>query len=427
MRHTQHWYYYFTSDISGLPGGAGRVGRQQFTRHRGPLTTAVFFLCAAAWRKKGWFPCSTKTPDRPTRQGAESVCRTNDLHVTEFTPLIAPRELKAALPITDAVACAVVNARLAIREIIACRDPRLLVVVGPCSIHDVSTALEYAERLEVLRRRYAERFYLVMRTYFEKPRTTTGWRGLINDPHMDGSFAMEDGLRSARELLLRINTLGVPTAVEMLDPVTPQYFADLVSWGAIGARTAESQTHRAMASGLSMPIGFKNGTDGNVQVAVDALLSARAQHSFLGIDQDGRSCVVKTTGNPDGVLILRGGKSGTNYHATAILDAQARLQAANLPTAIMVDCSHANARNNPREQELVWKTVIRDREFTRNAVVGLMVESNLYADKQAIPANPAQLHYGVSVTDGCIDWESTERLFEEAFAALGSIGKMNGC
>ncbi len=262
--------------------------------------------------------------------------------------------------------------------------------------------------------------FIVMRTYFEKPRTTTGWRGLINDPHMDGSFAMEDGLHLARELLLRINAMGLPTAVEMLDPVTPQYFADLVSWGAIGARTAESQTHRAMASGLSMPIGFKNATDGNLQVAVDALVSARAPHSFLGIDQDGRSCVVKTTGNPDGVLILRGGTSGTNYHAVAILDAQAMLQAAKLPTAIIVDCSHANSRYHPAEQELVWKTVIRDREFTRNAVVGLMMESNLNAGKQAIPADRSQLRYGVSVTDGCIDWAATEGLLEVAYAALGA-------
>jgi len=208
----------------------------------------------------------------------------------------------------------------------------------------------------------------------------------------------------------------MPTAGEMLDPVTPQYFADLVSWGAIGARTAESQTHRAMASGLSMPIGIKNGTDGNVQVAVDALLSARAPQSFLGIDQDGRSSVVKTTGNPDGALILRGGKSSTNYHAVAILDALARLQAANLSTGIVVDCSHANSRYNPNEQPLVWKTVLRDREFTGNAVVGLMVESNLNAGKQPIPLAAAPLHYGVSVTDGCIDWEATEGLLAEAYA-----------
>lgn len=348
----------------------------------------------------------------------DGLFRTDDLHVAEIMPLVSPRELKVALPITDVVSRTVVTARRIIQEIITHRDPRLLVVVGPCSIHDTAAALEYADRLREVQQRFADRLCIIMRTYFEKPRTTTGWRGLINDPHMDGSFAMEDGLRTARELLLRINTLGIPTAVEMLDPVTPQYFADLVSWGAIGARTAESQTHRAMASGLSMPIGFKNGTDGNLQVAVDALVSARAQHSFIGIDLDGRCCVVKTNGNPDGVLILRGGKSGTNYHATAVLDAQAKLHAAHLPTAIMIDCSHANSRYDPAEQELVWKTVIRDRELTDRAVVGVMVESNLCCGKQAILADAAHLQYGVSITDGCIDWTTTERMLEYAYGAL---------
>jgi 3-deoxy-7-phosphoheptulonate synthase len=345
-------------------------------------------------------------------------CVTENLHVTALTPLVAPQELKEALPLTPAVSRVVVEGRRVIREIIAHRDPRLLVVVGPCSIHDPAAALVYAEQLAEAQHRVGDKLYLVMRTYFEKPRTTTGWRGLINDPHMDGSFVMEDGLRIARELLLRINTLGVPTAVEVLDPVTTQYFADLVSWGAIGARTAESQTHRALASGLSMPIGFKNGTDGNLQIAVDALVSARAPHSFLGVDQDGRCCVVKTTGNPDGVIILRGGKSGTNYHATAVLEAQARLRAAALPTAIVIDCSHANSRYDPAEQELVWKTVIRDRELIGPAVVGLMVESNLLAGKQAVPADLGTLRYGVSVTDGCLDWAATERLLAFAYDNL---------
>lgn len=348
-----------------------------------------------------------------------TLCQTHDLHVTQLTPLVAPRELKAALPLTEVACRTVVTARQTIRDIIARQDQRVLVVIGPCSIHDVPAAMEYAEKLNALRVRYADRLCIVMRTYFEKPRTTIGWRGLINDPHIDGSFAMEDGLRIARDLLLRINTMGMPTAVEMLDPVTPQYFADLVSWGAIGARTAEAQTHRAMASGLSMPIGFKNGTDGNTQIAVDALVSACASHCFIGIDQDGRCCVVKTTGNPDGVLILRGGKSGTNYHSSAVLDAQNLLRKAKLPASIVVDCSHANSRYEPCEQEMVWKTVIRDRELTDRAVVGLMVESNLCAGKQSVCADLSQLQYGVSVTDGCVDWETTERMLAFAYEAVG--------
>ena len=350
--------------------------------------------------------------------GDRQPYQTSDLHIASLTPLISSGQLKAQLPVTDQVGLTVVTARQAIREIITQQDSRLLVIVGPCSIHDVAAAMEYASRLNTLRLRYADRLCIVMRTYFEKPRTTIGWRGLINDPHMDGSFAMEDGLRSARELLLRINSLGLPTAVEMLDPVTPQYFADLVSWGAIGARTAESQTHRALASGLSMPIGFKNGTDGNLQIAVDALLAARSPYSFLGIDPEGRACVVRTTGNPDGMLILRGGASGTNYHATAVLEAQRKLRVAHLPTAVVIDCSHANSRYDPAEQELVWKTTIRDRELTEHAVIGLMVESHLHAGKQPIPADLNQLQYGVSITDACVDWETTARMLAYAFAAL---------
>lgn len=364
---------------------------------------------------------TTRIPDDEAGTEVPMCCgeaaRTENLHVTELAPLLAPGELKTALPITADISRTVVTTRHEIKAIIAHQDPRLLVVIGPCSIHDVSAAYQYAEQLMRLRHRYADRLCIVMRTFFEKPRTTIGWRGLINDPHLDGSFAMEEGLYIARELLLRINCLGLPVAVEMLDPVTAQYFADLISWGAIGARTAESQTHRAMASGLSMPIGFKNGTDGNVQIAVDALVSARSQQCFIGMDQEGRCCVVKTTGNPDGVLILRGGKSGTNYHATAILEARTKLSAANLPTAIVVDCSHANSRYNPAEQELVWKTVIRDRELTDQTVVGLMIESNLFAGKQAIPKDLTQLQYGVSITDACIDWEATERILEFAYNA----------
>jgi len=350
---------------------------------------------------------------------ATDACRpTENLHIAATTPLIAPRALKALLPMTDEVCDTVVGARQVVRDIIAHRDPRLLVIVGPCSIHDVPAALEYAERLNVLRQRYADKFYILMRTYFEKPRTTIGWRGLINDPHLDGTCAMEEGLHIGRDLLLRINALGLPTAVEMLDSVTPHYFADLVSFGAIGARTTESQIHRALASGLSMPVGFKNGTDGNIQIAIDALTAARSSQSFLGIDQDGYCCVLTTSGNPDGALILRGGKNSTNYHATAILEAQERLLAAKLSASVIVDCSHANSRYHPTEQELVWKTVIRDRELTHGVTVGVMVESNLCCGKQPITTQREQLQYGVSITDGCIDWETTERMLEEGYSVL---------
>jgi len=236
--------------------------------------------------------------------------QTENLRITVMTPLIAPGALKAMLPLTSAIRQTVLSARGTIHQIMARRDPRLLILVGPCSIHDVSAAYEYAERLSELHRQYADTFYIIMRTYFEKPRTTIGWRGLINDPRLDGTYDMEAGLHAARDLLLRINALGLPTAVEMLDTVTPHYFADLVSFGAIGARTTESQPHRAMASGLSMPVGFKNGTDGNIQVAIDAMIAARSPQSFLGIDHEGHCCVATTAGNDDGILILRGGKNG---------------------------------------------------------------------------------------------------------------------
>lgn len=346
--------------------------------------------------------------------------QTENLRITVMTPLIAPGALKAMLPLTSAIRQTVLSARGTIHQIMARRDPRLLILVGPCSIHDVSAAYEYAERLSELHRQYADTFYIIMRTYFEKPRTTIGWRGLINDPRLDGTYDMEAGLHAARDLLLRINALGLPTAVEMLDTVTPHYFADLVSFGAIGARTTESQPHRAMASGLSMPVGFKNGTDGNIQVAIDAMIAARSPQSFLGIDHEGHCCVATTAGNDDGILILRGGKNGTNYHATAILDAVERLRAAQLPERVIVDCSHANARYHPEEQEIVWQTVLRDRPLTHDAVVGIMLESNLHAGRQPFSPQRDTLRYGVSITDGCIDWETTERLLAETCARKGA-------
>ncbi len=336
--------------------------------------------------------------------------KTENLNVLELTPLVTPHTLKSELSASPSTLQHVLESREAIRNIISGTDPRLLVVVGPCSIHDPKAALEYAERLARLRQKVKDRFLILMRVYFEKPRTTIGWKGLIYDPHMDGSADIACGLRAARRLLLDINAMGVPTATEMLDPIVPQYTADLVSWVAIGARTTESQTHRQMASGLSMPIGFKNGTDGNVQVAIDAMESARNPHSFLGIDEGGQIAIVRTSGTQWGHLILRGGKAGPNYDASSIQDACQRMTARNLPPAIMVDCSHGNAGKKFAAQEKVWNDVLAQRAAGNRAIIGMLVESNLFEGSQPIPRNLADLRYGVSVTDECVGWETTERM-----------------
>src|SRR5213594_3842564 len=271
------------------------------------------------------------------------MLRTQNLHVVKTEPLVAPRVIKGELPGSDALYEVVVRARATIRDIIAGRDRRLLAVVGPCSIHDPEAALDYAGRLGALAERLADKLFVVMRVYFEKPRTTVGWKGLINDPHLDGTHDMQLGLRLARKLLVDLARLGLPAGTELLDPITPQYLADLISWAAIGARTTESQTHREMASGLSMPVGFKNGTDGSLQIAVDAMQSARAPHSFLGIDQEGITSIIRTTGNPVGHVVLRGGRARANYDAQSIREAESRLAQTGLPAVLMVDCSHANS------------------------------------------------------------------------------------
>ena len=343
----------------------------------------------------------------------------DNLHVLAFEPLTPPRVLRERYPITEAAAQTVYETRETIKRIMKREDRRLLAVVGPCSIHDIDAALDYARRLLRLAIEMRDRIVIVMRAYFEKPRTTVGWRGLINDPHLDGSFDMNEGLRRARELLLHINTMGLPTATEMLDPISPQYITDLISMTAIGARTVESQTHRALASGLSMPVGYKNSTDGNVQVAINAFLAARQAHSFLGIDQEGRSCVVRTTGNPDGMIILRGSSAGPNYDAETVTRTEQAMRAAGLSPAIMIDCSHANAGGDYRRQPQVWRDVLRDHIASSNAVIGMMVESNLYEGKQPIAADLTQLRYGVSVTDACVGWETTERMLIEAYEAVG--------
>lgn len=344
--------------------------------------------------------------------------RTSDLNVNAIEPLITPRALKQKLPMSATANDNVVRGRATVTDILARRDPRLLVIVGPCSIHDERAALEYAERLARLADAVSDEFYVIMRVYFEKPRTTVGWRGMIIDPRLDYSSRIPEGLYVARRILLSINEYGLPTATEMLDPIVPQYIADLVSWSAIGARTTESQTHREMASGLSMPVGFKNNTDGNPQIAIDAIMSARSPHRFLGVDQDGRIGVVSTQGNQAGHVILRGGRSGTNYGSKSVHDAAQLLEQAGLKPVLMVDCSHDNSGKKHENQETAWNSVIRQRTGSaRTPIIGVMLESNLFEGRQYMPDDPSELRYGVSITDECISWETTERMLTGALHA----------
>jgi 3-deoxy-7-phosphoheptulonate synthase len=346
--------------------------------------------------------------------------QTQDLHVKEIVRLLTPNELKAQLPASEAVNATVAHSRERIVRILRQEDPRLLVVIGPCSIHDEKGALDYAARLNALRAEFASRLEIVMRVYFEKPRTTIGWKGLINDPHLDGTQDIETGLKIARKLLLDIVGMGLPTATEFLDPIVPQYIADLVTWAAVGARTTESQTHREMVSGLSMPVGLKNNTDGSLQSAVDAMGATRHAHSFLGIDQDGVTSIVRTTGNPYAHIVLRGGRSLTNYDSESIRLAEEKLKSEKLPPVLMVDCSHANSGKQYARQEDVWRSVIQQRSEGTRALIGLMVESNLFEGSQPISKNPASLRYGVSLTDSCIGWETTERMLRWGYETLAS-------
>ena len=344
--------------------------------------------------------------------------RTFDLNVHAIEPLTSPRALKKELPMRPAANETVVRARETVVEILSRRDPRLLVIVGPCSIHDERAALEYAGRLAELTTRVQEEIFVIMRVYFEKPRTTVGWRGMIIDPHLDYSSDIPEGLRMARRILLAINELGLPTATEVLDPIVPQYTADLVAWAAVGARTTESQTHREMASGLSMPVGFKNSTDGNLQVAIDAIVSARDPHRFLGLDQEGRIGVVSTRGNRTGHVILRGGRSGTNYDAASVGAAVDRLDSAGLAPVLMVDCSHDNSGKKHQNQETAWNSVLEQRAQSPSCpIVGAMLESNLFEGRQSIPDDPGALRYGVSITDECMSWDTTERMLTGALRA----------
>ena len=336
--------------------------------------------------------------------------RTQDLHVKEIVRLSSPRELKAQTPSDEAVNATVARSRERVIRILRQEDPRILVVIGPCSIHDEKGALEYAERLNGLRKEFADKMEIVMRVYFEKPRTTIGWKGLINDPHLDGSQGIETGLKIARRLLLQITGMGLPAATEFLDPIVPQYIADLITWAAIGARTTESQTHREMASGLSMPVGLKNSTDGSLQIAIDAMGATRHAHSFLGINDDGVTSIVRTSGNPHAHVVLRGGRAKTNYDAESIRAAEQKLISEKLPPVLMVDCSHANSEKKFAKQEDVWRSVIQQRIEGTRSLIGLMIESNLLEGSQPIPNDLKDLLYGVSLTDSCIGWETTERM-----------------
>lgn len=341
-----------------------------------------------------------------------------NLRVLAQRALPSPSTLHDELPASAAVVRTVHEARAALADILDGRDRRLIVVVGPCSIHDPVAAMEYARRLRALALEVAGQMLVVMRVYFEKPRTTVGWKGLINDPRMDDSFHVEEGMRLARQLLLDINALGLPCGTEALDPITPQYLGDLIAWSAIGARTTESQTHREMASGLSSPVGFKNGTDGSLDVAVNAMLSASQPHAFLGINGDGQVAVTQTAGNPYGHLILRGGAQ-PNYDSVSVAQAQAALSKAGLAANIVVDCSHGNSRKNHQLQTLVLKDVVHQVLDGNAALKGVMLESHLFEGQQKLGAR-ADLRYGVSLTDACLGWDATEACLREACRRLSA-------
>ncbi|PAW61396.1 MAG: 3-deoxy-7-phosphoheptulonate synthase [Opitutia bacterium Tous-C1TDCM] len=346
--------------------------------------------------------------------------KTSDLNVVETRTLPSPAALLAELPKSEAQAAFIARTREEIHRLIFTDDRRFLLIVGPCSIHDLDAGRDYARRLAVLAREVSDRVTVVMRVYFEKPRTTVGWKGLIMDPHLDGSHDIAAGLRLGRRFLRDVLDLGLPTATEFLDPITPQYVADLVCWGAIGARTTESQTHRQMASGLSMPLGFKNGTDGSLSAAINAIKAAGQPQTFLGINLDGASSAIVTRGNPNCHIVLRGGAAGPNYAAAHIAKTEELLGKAGLPKSILVDCSHDNSAKKPELQPAVMQDLAAQIAAGNTSIMGAMVESNLAAGNQAFPVPKATLKYGVSITDGCIDWPATEKLVRDLHAALAA-------
>lgn len=343
--------------------------------------------------------------------------KVTDINISSKTLLPSPLALCEEIEKTEAAGKFVADSRDAINKIIFGDDRRLLVVVGPCSIHDLKAGREYAHKLAALAEEVKDRMLLVMRVYFEKPRTTVGWKGLIMDPKLDGTSDIPEGLRIARRFLKEVIDLGVPTATELLDPITPQYIADLVCWSAIGARTTESQTHRQMASGLSMPLGFKNGTDGGLTVALNAIKAASQEQTFLGIDNEGKANALTTNGNPNCHIVLRGGSKGPNYSVEDVTQAREQLESAGLTPAIMTDCSHANSSKDPARQPAVFEELV-NQSLTDPSIIGAMVESNIHHGAQSFPQPIDTLKYGVSITDGCIDWETTEQMIRDAYTKL---------
>jgi 3-deoxy-7-phosphoheptulonate synthase len=342
-----------------------------------------------------------------------------DTNIESSRVLMTPHQVKHQLPLTEPAATTVLQGRQAIKAILDGKDSRKFIIVGPCSIHDTKAAEEYAQRLRQLANTVSDRLLIIMRVYFEKPRTTVGWKGLINDPDLDGSFNMQKGLMTARSLLLKIAEMGLPTATEALDPITPQYIAELISWAAIGARTTESQTHREMASGLSMPVGFKNSTDGSIRVALDAIQSSRVPHHFLGIDQVGQVSTFQTKGNAYGHIILRGGAQ-PNFDAATVAEVEKKLAQLKLPQRVVIDCSHGNSNKNHQLQGAVLENILQQIGDGNCSIVGMMLESNLYEGNQKIPNNLGDLKYGVSITDKCIGWEETEAILLSAYQKLGA-------
>jgi 3-deoxy-7-phosphoheptulonate synthase len=349
------------------------------------------------------------------------TARTENLNVLGVDHMPSPAEIKARVPLTERAAESVLAGRRTLMDILARKDPRLFVIIGPCSIHDPVAGLDYARRLRQLADEVRETLYVVMRVYFEKPRTSTGWKGFINDPRMDDSFHIEEGMERGRRFLRDVSELGLPAATEALDPIAPQYYGDLISWTAIGARTAESQTHRELASGLSTPVGFKNGTDGSIEAAVNGILSASRPHSFLGLSESGASAIIRTTGNAYGHLVLRGGGGRPNYDTVSISLAERALAQAKLPGNIVVDCSHGNSSKKPELQPLVMKDVVHQIREGNRSVVGLMVESFIEAGNQPIPSDLSQLRYGCSVTDACVDWKTTEEMLRSTDELLRTL------
>ena len=350
------------------------------------------------------------------------MIKTNNLKIKSITPIIAPTDLRQVFPLNEAGSEFIASSREQIKSILKGDDRRLMVVVGPCSIHDTRGAVEYAEKLSALAAELSDQLFLIMRVYFEKPRTTVGWKGLINDPDMDGTHKISKGLGIARSLLCKMTELRLPVANEMLDPITPEYLADMLCWGAIGARTTESQTHRELASGLSFPIGFKNGTDGNLQIAMDAMVAALHQHSFLGINREGLSSIVQTNGNPDVHLVLRGSGRKPNYYPDDIARTEEMLVKGGLFPTIMVDCSHGNSEKNHEKQPVVLDAVLSQIEAGNRSISGVMIESYLEGGNQSISADLSKLKYGVSITDKCLDWATTERILRDAHARLKKCG-----